>query len=350
MKNRVAKLVDIRKIEIFEEELPSLKEGELLVAIKATGICGSDMHYFLDGGLGSFKNPLPMYMGHEPSGVVVDANGNSKFKEGDRVAIEPGMPCVTSYWSLKGKHNLCNKGIFMGANSQGAFADYVTVNELQLVKMPNNMSFDTGALLEPLGVCLHTANLIKPNFTQSATIFGAGPIGLSMLSILKKMGLKQIFMIDKLPYRVQNAKKFGATDAFLIDSDFVFKIKEATNGFGTHHTIDTGGTNQTIDGCIKVVSTGGTIALVGIPTEDMLMYNPHKIRTKEVNIQNVRRSNQTLEDCVNLYTDDFEFEKIVTHKFDFENIQDAFDLVAGYKDKVLKCMVYNNPQILGDER
>ncbi len=341
MKNRIAKLVDIGKIEIFEEEIPSLKENELLIAIKASGICGSDVHYFTDGGLGSFNSPLPMYMGHEPSGIIIDANKSSKFKNGDRVAIEPGRPCVTSYWSLKGKHNLCDKGTFMGATSQGAFADYVIVDEIQLVKIPDNMSFEVGALLEPLGVCLHTTNLIKPNFTQSATIFGAGPIGLSMLSILKKMGLKQIFMVDKLPYRVENAKIFGATDAFLINSDYISEIKRYTKEFGTHHAIDTGGANQTIEGCINVVSTGGTISLIGIPVEDKLMYNPHKIRTKEVTIQNIRRSNQTLEDCINLYTDDHNIDKIITHKFLLENIQQAFNLVTTYEDKVIKCMIIN---------
>ena len=111
MKNRVAKLTQIRKIEIFEEEIPKLQEGQLLVAMKSVGICGSDMHYFKEGGLGSFKNPLPMYMGHEPSGVIVDSNGSKLFKDGDRVAVEPGMPCITSYWSLKGKHNLDRKSV-----------------------------------------------------------------------------------------------------------------------------------------------------------------------------------------------------------------------------------------------
>jgi threonine dehydrogenase-like Zn-dependent dehydrogenase len=229
----------------------------------------------------------------------------------------------------------------MGATAQGAFADYVVVEELQLVKIPDNMSFEVGALLEPLGVCLHTANLVKPNFTQSATIFGAGPIGLSMLSILKKMGLKQIFMIDKLSYRVQNAKVFGATDAFLINDDYISKIKKYTDGFGTHHAIDTSGVDQTIEGCINLVSTGGIISLIGIPTKDKLEYNPHKIRTKEIIIQNVRRSNQTLEDCVKLYTDDYDIDKMITHKFSLENIQQAFDLVAAYEDEVIKCMITN---------
>jgi len=342
MKNRVAKLTQIRKIEIFEEEIPLLREGQILVAIKSVGICGSDMHYFKEGGLGSFKNTLPMYMGHEPSGIIVDANGSTKLKEGDRVAVEPGMPCVTSYWSMKGKHNLCEKSTFMGANAQGAFSDYVIVEELQLVKIPNSMSFNLASLLEPLGVCLHTANLIEPKFTESATIFGAGPIGLCMFSILKKAGLKDIFMIDKLPYRVNFAKEFGATDSFLLADDYNRKIKEMTHGMGTTITVDTGGTAESIDGCINVASVNGKVALIGIPESDMVNYNPHRMRTKELTIKNIRRSNQTLEDCVKSYTGDIDIEKIISHEFKFEDIQKAFDLVADYGDGVLKCIITNN--------
>ena len=342
MKNKVAKLTQIRKIEIFEEEIPKLQKGQILVAIKSVGICGSDMHYFKEGGLGSFKNPLPMYMGHEPAGIIVDSNGSEKFKEGDRVAVEPGMPCVTSYWSMKGKHNLCEKGTFMGANAQGAFSDYVVVEELQLVKIPDTMSYNLASLLEPLGVCLHTANLIEPKFTESATIFGAGPIGLCMYSILNKAGVKDIFMVDKLPYRVKFAKEFGATESFLLADDYNKKIKELTNGMGTTMAIDTGGTSESIDGCINVSSVNGKVALIGIPESDFVNYNPHRMRTKELTIKNFRRSNQTLDDCVKHYTGDNNIEKIISHEFNFEDIQKAFDLVADYGDQVLKCIIKNN--------
>jgi L-iditol 2-dehydrogenase len=342
MKNKVAKLTQIRKIEIFEEEIPKLQKGQILVAMKSVGICGSDMHYFKEGGLGSFKNPLPMYMGHEPSGIIVDSNGSEKFKEGDRVAVEPGMPCVTSYWSMKGKHNLCDKGTFMGANAQGAFSDYVIVEELQLVKIPDNMSYNLASLLEPLGVCLHTANLIEPKFTESATIFGAGPIGLCMYSILKKAGVRDIFMVDKLPYRVKFAKEFGASESFLLADNYNKKIKELTHGMGTTMAIDTGGTAESIDGCINVSSVNGKVALIGIPESDFVNYNPHRMRTKELTIKNVRRSNQTLDDCVKHYTGDNNIEKIISHEFNFEDIQKAFDLVANYGDQVLKCIIKNN--------
>ena len=342
MKNRVAKLTQIRKIEIFEEEIPKLNKGQILVAMKSVGICGSDMHYFKEGGLGSFKNPLPMYMGHEPAGVVIDSNGSKKFKDGDRVAVEPGMPCITSYWSMKGKHNLCEKGTFMGANSQGAFADYVIVDELQILKIPDSMSFNLASLLEPLGVCLHTANLINPKFTESATIFGAGPIGLCMFSILKKMGLNEIYMVDKLQYRVKFAKEFGSTESFLLDDNYDKKIKYITNNMGTNINIDTGGTMESINGCIDVSSVNGKVALIGIPESDFISYNPHKMRTKELTVKNVRRSNQTLHDCIKQYTDDTEIEKIISHEFKFEDIQKAFDLVADYGDHVLKCIITNN--------
>jgi threonine dehydrogenase-like Zn-dependent dehydrogenase len=230
----------------------------------------------------------------------------------------------------------------MGANTQGAFADYVIVEELQLVKIPDSMSFNLASLLEPLGVCLHTANLIEPKFTESATIFGSGPIGLCMFSILKKMGLNDIYMIDKLPYRVDFSKKFGASKSFLLTDDYNKKIKELTNGMGTTITVDTGGTVESIDGCINVAAVNGKVALIGIPESDFISYNPHRMRTKELTIKNVRRSNQTLHDCVKQYSEDTEIEKIISHEFKFEDIQKAFNLVADYNDQVLKCIITNN--------
>lgn len=338
MKNRVAKLVEIRKIEIVSEEVPKLQEGDVLVKMKAVGICGSDMHYFLEGGLGSFKQKLPMYMGHEPSGDVVETNGVFEFKVGDRVAVEPGRACFYCRWCLKGKHNLCENGVFMGANGPGAFADYVVVHKSQLAKIPKTMSYELGALMEPIGVAMHSVNLLNPPHTISAAIVGSGPIGLSILAVLKNMGINQIFMIDKIPYRVAFAKKMGANKSFLFE-DASGSLKKATEGRGVSVVFDTGGTQDSVNLCINIVGMSGTIALVGIPTEDFLTYNPHKLRTKEVRIQNVRRSNQTLNDGIELFKSKSTIEKMVTHTFPFEKIQDAFDLVGGYKDNVIKCMI-----------
>jgi L-iditol 2-dehydrogenase len=340
MKNRIARLVKIKKIKIFEEELPELKDGEILVKIKAVGICGSDMHYFLEGGLGSFKQELPMDLGHEPAGEVVESFKGSKFKKGDRVAIEPGRACLTCEWCLRGRHNLCEKGIFMVTNSQGAFADYVIVHEVQLARIPNKMSFEKASLMEPLGVALHAIKMIEANPLQNAAVIGSGPIGLSIMFVLKKMGFKEIFMVDKLPYRVKFAKKMNGLRTFHFN-EAKEKIKKITNGKGVRYVFDTGGTKDSVNLGIDIISISGSLAMVGIPTEDYIEINPHKARTKEIKIQNVRRSNQTLEDSIRMFEDDKDVEKMITHKFELKDIQKAFDMVGKYKNNVVKCVIYN---------
>jgi threonine dehydrogenase-like Zn-dependent dehydrogenase len=229
----------------------------------------------------------------------------------------------------------------MGANSQGAFADYVVVDKNQLAKIPNSMSYNLGALLEPLGIGLHAVNLIAPKSTESVAIIGAGSIGLCLMSILRKLGFEEIYITDKLDYRVQFAKKMGATEAFL-SKNTVDGIKKITTNTGAMYVFDTAGTQDSISACVDIVGISGTIGLIGIPTTDYIEYNPHKLRTKEVILQNVRRANQTLHDCVKLYSQNSDIEKIVTHEFRFEEIQKAFDLVSKCDDNVIKCVIRNN--------
>ena len=140
MKNRIAKLVEVGKVEIFEEEIPSLNENEVLVKTKSAGICGTDLHYFRVGGFGENKPSLPIYLGHEPSGIVVDGKG---LRSGIRVAVEPGKSCVDNEWYMKGKHNL-GFSSFMGgsSSSRGCFADYMIVDKHQVVEIPDKMSID----------------------------------------------------------------------------------------------------------------------------------------------------------------------------------------------------------------
>ena len=130
--------------------------------------------------------------------------------------------------------------------------------------------------------------------------------------------------------------------SLLLADDYTKKIKELTGGMGTTMSIDTGGTTESIDGCINVAAVNGKVALIGIPEADFVTYNPHRMRTKELTIKNVRRSNQTLDDCVKNYTGDNEIEGIISHEFDFNDIQQAFDTVADYKDQILKCIIKNN--------
>ena len=341
MKNRVAQLVAIGKVELCEKEVLPLQNDEVLVAIRAVGICGSDRHYFLHGGLGSFKQKLPMAMGHEPAGVVVESR-STRFRPGDRVAIEPACPCSACHFCSIHRCNLCAQGTFMGANASGALSDYVVVHEKQLHRIPPEMSFEMAALLEPLGVVKHATNLCGGRRQESVTIFGCGSIGLSMLYLLKTAGTKQIFMIDRLPYRTAFAKQFGATQTFTLDEPHEKVIREQTGGRGTTWSIDTAGEEASINGCLETSSPGGTVLLIGIPEADMVPMNPHRMRTKELVLQNVRRSNRTLESCIALATRDNSLSKMITHRFSLESVQQALETVAAYQDGVIKCMIMND--------
>jgi L-iditol 2-dehydrogenase len=229
----------------------------------------------------------------------------------------------------------------MGASAPGALADYVIVHKTQLAKIPAKVPFEIAALIEPLGIGLHAANLIQPKSAERAVIVGAGPIGLCLLKVLEKIGLTEIYLVDTLPYRVRFAKQLGATDAFLF-KDAAEKLATLTEKEGAAYVFDTAGTQEAITLCGEVVGVGGTIGLIGIPTKDTIHYNPHRLRVKEVRIQNVRRSNQTLADCIKLFAEDKTLTKIVTHRFPLEKVQKGFELVSAQKDNVIKCIITND--------
>ena len=340
--NRIALLTNPGKLEIKTEPIPIPKIGQLLIKIVYAGICGSDLHYFRHGGLGSFKTPLPMYMGHEPAGIVVDANNVKGFNNGDRVAIEPGCPCLTSKWSLMGKHNLCTEGTFMGANkTPGCFATFVCVNSIQVFKVPDSIDLSLATLCEPLAVALHTfklCNIKNENiFGGSAVIFGSGSIGLCQLIILKSHGIKNIYVVDNLEYRRKIATSLGAKKTFTWDES-IDCIKKLTNYNGCELVIDCAGTTESFNSSIKVSAINGVLALVGIPEVDHLEFNAHQARTKELLIINVRRSNQCLEECLKLIEESpsitKDCEQIITHKMPLENIQSAFEMASSYDDCV----------------
>uniref|UniRef100_A0A7S4W847 Enoyl reductase (ER) domain-containing protein n=1 Tax=Alexandrium monilatum TaxID=311494 RepID=A0A7S4W847_9DINO len=340
--NRVAKLTGVRRVELCVEDVPEPAPEEMLVKIQAAGICGSDLHYFRHGGLGSFKQPLPMLLGHEPAGIVVDVNGHAGFSVGDRVAIEPGRPCLTSPWSLRGRHNLCKEGSFMGAAGQpGCFSDFVCVTPFQCCKLPACVSFEAAALLEPVSVALHTVNLVEAKFTDTVVIFGAGTIGLCIFLVLRRAGIETIYMVDRLPFRRAFAVDFGATDAFPFD-DAVAGLKKHTGGKGCSLVLDTAGDDASLEACLQCAAVGARVALVAIPEADHLKYNPHQARTKEVRLINPHRSTLLLREAVALFEDAAaaaRLERLVSHRKPLAEVQEAFEMASGYSQGVIKIML-----------
>lgn len=332
MKTRVARIVEQEKIELFEEEVPVLRDSQVLVKIESAGICGSDLHFFRHCGLGSFKERLPINIGHEVSGTVVDSK-SPLYAIGDRVAVEPGLNCGKCNYCNQGLFNLCQNMVFLGANDIGAFRDYIILTPERLMKI--ECSYDKGALLEPIGVALHAVGLTHCELGNWVAVLGSGTIGLCLLSVLKKRGCN-VVMLDPLQYRLDFAQR-------TLHANEIYENKDTTdvghlkNRF--HVVFDAAGTQNSLNKAVRLVMPSGEICIIGIPEVDLLTINPHQMRIKEITIRSSRRSNQQLENAYHIYQSDDSIDKIVTHHFSLLDIQKAFEVCSSYSDRVIKTMI-----------
>jgi len=345
--NRLSELIDIKKIVIKNQlniKNHKLQENYIRVKIRATGICGSDLSYFKNGGLGSHKIKFPMTMGHEPSGEVLLSN-NSNFQKGDRVAIEPNLPCIffnnESYCSCDSRFNLCLDSKFLGSyNCEGTFQDEIDVHVSQLLKINHNTSFEEATILEPFSVALHSFNKLKFQIGMKVAILGGGPIGICLAIIAKISGASEIIIFEKLSYRsdfIQNNLGFKTICTNQNSEDVILRHR---NSF--HVVFDAAGKEETFNQALILARPGSFFCLVGIPVYDTLKYNPHIARIKELTIANTRRSNNCLHRSYDIFIEKkLPFSKIITHRFDLNYIQEAFIMNSDYSNSVMKTVIVN---------
>ncbi len=341
---KTACLTGIKKVELIDIPKPEAKNGKMLVRIKSCGLCGSDLHYYREGRIGDSACEYPHFMGHEPAGVVESAPEGSAFKAGDRVAIEPGLHCGECEYCKDGRINICpNVNFLANPGTSGAFQKYLALDESQLAKIPDSVSFDEAAVLEPLGVAFHAVvNLGGITPGDTVAVFGAGAIGLLTLEIAKAHGCGTAFISDPLDYRLDFAQKNIGAD-FIVnpgDADAIDLIMEKTSGRGVDLSFDAAGTQQSIVHAFDAARIGGKTMLIGIPESPCITYNPHSMRRKELQIMNVRRSNKALEKCVELVAEGkINLKPYVTHKFPLEQIEEAIKITESYADNVIRTII-----------
>ncbi len=328
-------------IDVFEMDDPKIKPDELLVEVKSTSICGSDMHWYRWDPLASNRNvTFPTVLGHELAGIVIEKGDRvENFDIGDHVSVETHIPCKKCITCRTGKQHLCpDLGIFGMDTTYGAFCERVPVPEQVAVKIPKSISFDEAACLEPLGVVLNTLGHtgLKPGNTLA--ILGCGPLGLMLQKIALNSGAAAVFATDISEYRLKMCRELGLDLALNpLEVDPVAAIKDKLNGSGVDIVIEASGSKEAVEQALELVNPAGTVVQLGTiaPVEINLM----KIILKEIIFTGNfgREMFSTWERAIRLVeSKKYSPNHTVTHKFPFDEAVTAFTLLEkGKAGKVL---------------
>jgi L-iditol 2-dehydrogenase len=339
-------LYGIRDIRLKQAPIPEPGPGEVLLKIASVGICGSDVHYYLEGRIGSQVVKDPIIMGHEFSAFIAGlGEGVKGFEQGQLVTVEPGISCGQCESCVQGHPNLCPQVRFCGTPPvNGVFAGYSVMPAENCFPLPKGYSPDDGAMLEPLGIAIHTIDLAHLKPGNTVAILGAGPIGLLCSAVARASGAAEIYMTEPLEYRRKFAKQYGATAVFDPDTeDIVAEIKNATHGRGVDVAIEAAGAADTPQQGAQICRPGGKLILAGIPADDDLKLNASTIRHRGLTIKVVRRMKHTYPRAIRLTSAGLvDLKPLVTHLFSLESLAEAFEMVAAYEDGVIKAVVRIN--------
>jgi L-iditol 2-dehydrogenase len=337
-------LTGIRRMEMMEVPTPAIMNGrDVLIKLKTLGVCGSDIHYYLSGKIGSQVVQYPFTVGHECAGVV-EAVGEevSSVEPGDRIAIEPAMPCWECDQCKAGRPHTCRNLRFLGCPGQaeGSLSEYIVMPETSCYRIPDRMSYDEAAISEPLAIGLYA---VKQSISMKGArvgILGFGPIGMSVLLPALALGAQEVYVTDKIDERLQVARRSGALlTANPVHEDVVKKISGEVPEL-LDVVFECCGQQDAIENAVDLLKPGGKLMIIGIPEFDRWSFPVDKLRHKELTIQNVRRQNEAVQPALDMMADgSIRVGDMVTHRFRFEEAREAFDLVAAYRDGVMKAMI-----------
>ena len=331
------------RLDFEERPIPKVKPDDVLVRLEYVGICGSDMHLFQHGYIGENYVKEPMVLGHEPGGVVAEAGSNVKdLKVGDRVAVEPGIPCWRCEFCKSGRYNLCRNVYFYASLPvvEGCFAEYISHPANLCYKLPDNVSTMEGALMEPLSVGFHAARQSGIRIGAKAVVIGAGCIGLVTMLSIKSMGVDEVIVVDLMQNRLERALELGASGVVnAADADAVQKVLELTKD-GADYIFETAGSEVSIFQTAKMVKRGGTITLVGYTRDGIAKMNVNWIIDNEVTVKTVFRYRNIYPVAIEAVAKGrIPLKKIASDIYEFKDIQTAMEHSVNNKDQVTKCLI-----------
>jgi L-iditol 2-dehydrogenase len=340
---RAAELTGVRQFRILESPLPDPAPGEVQVRIDAVGICGSDLHSYAEGGVGDTPCIYPMVLGHEPAGTVLRAGaGVSGWFPGDRAAFEPAIYCYHCEFCRTGHHNVCSNLRFMSMpGDPGFFREYANISGHNLIPIPRHLTAAEATIIEPLAVVLNSIKFAALRPSETAAVFGAGPIGLFTVICLKLAGASRVWAVEPVAERRELARQAGA-DAVLDPSavDPSREILHETAARGVDVSIDCAAKGGSVNHCLRATRNAGRVVITGIPVETELPIEFSPLRRKELALFNVRRSNHDSLTARDLLLANLpRFAAMITHSRPLACIADAFSQVEHHRDGVGKLVI-----------
>ncbi|KAH0948256.1 hypothetical protein HN011_008820 [Eciton burchellii] len=346
--NLTAVLYGINDLRLENTNIEEPGDDEVLLKMGCVGICGSDIHYLVHGRIGDFIVEKPMIIGHESSGTIIKLGKNVKnLKVGDRVAIEPGVPCRICNFCKEGRYNLCKKMVFCATPPvHGSLRRFYKHAADFCFKLPNHVSLEEGALLEPLSVGVHACKRAGIGIDSKVLILGAGPIGLVTLLVAKAMGANKIVITDIAENRLNVAKKLGADATYLVqkdraEKDVVADIHKIFEG-EPNRTIDASGAQASVRLAIFVTKSGGMVVLIGniAPEVQIPLINA---LVREVDIRGVFRYANDYNDALELVASGkVDVKPLITHNYKIEETKQAFETSRTGADGAIKVMIHCN--------
>ncbi|MGW8314821.1 MAG: zinc-dependent alcohol dehydrogenase [Bacteroidales bacterium] len=337
-------LTGIREMEMRDVPDPLIKDaGEVRIRLLTLGVCGSDIHYYVSGKIGSQVVQYPFTVGHECAGVVEAVGpGVTRVKPGDRIAIEPAMPCWECDQCRAGRPHTCRNLRFLGCPGQaeGSLSELIVMPESSCFPIPDHMTYDEAALSEPLAIGMYAVRQSVAMERAAVGILGFGPIGMSVLLSARALGAKKIYVTDKISERLNLARKSGAVlTGNPENEDVVGKISQSQPAL-LDVVFECCGQQEAMDQAVQLLKPGGKLMIVGIPEFERWEFEADVARRKELTIQHVRRQNEALRPVLGMLADgSIRAGEMATHRFPFYQAKEAFDLVAGYRDGVMKAMI-----------
>jgi L-iditol 2-dehydrogenase len=309
-------------LRYHDDPSPTPGLGEMLLNVTAVGVCGSDLHWFQEGGIGDSALVHPLVLGHEFTACT---------ETGVRVAVEPAIACEQCEYCTRGDPNLCGNLVFAGhGENDGALRQEMAWPERCLFPLPDQLTNAEGVMLEPLGVAMHAVGLGKIKPGMSVGVFGAGPIGLLVIQLARLAGAGTIVVTDRLPHRMEAARALGASAVIPVGEKTNAKeVLSAAGRGGVDVAFEAAGENDAVEAAMATARPGSRVVLIGIPGDDRTSFIASTARRKGLTIKLVRRMRHIYPQAIRLVeTGQVDVRSLVTHTFPFERAVEAFDTAS----------------------